>query len=48
MYQKNEEEIGTALDVNLLSKDMELNFSNKNDDDDELEMKLPTMQDNGP
>jgi hypothetical protein len=26
---------------------MELNFSNKNDDDDELEMKLPTMHDNG-
>ncbi len=45
MYQKTEEEIGSALDVNLLSKDMELNFSNKNDDDDELEMKLQTLQD---
>jgi hypothetical protein len=25
--------------VNLVSKDMELNFSNKNDDEDELEVK---------
>lgn len=25
------------MDVNLLSKDMELNFSNKNEDEDELE-----------
>jgi hypothetical protein len=39
MYQKQEEEMGAAMDVNLLSKDMELNFSNKNDDDDELDMK---------
>jgi hypothetical protein len=28
------------MDVNLLSKDMELNFSNKHDDDDELDMKV--------
>lgn len=28
------------MDVNLLSKDMELNFSNKNDDEDELDMKV--------
>lgn len=27
------------MDVNLLSKDMELNFSNKNEDDDELDPK---------
>ena len=27
------------MDVNLLSKDMELNFSNKNEDEDELEVK---------
>jgi hypothetical protein len=27
------------MDVNLVSKDMELNFSNKNDDEDELEVK---------
>lgn len=40
MYQKQEEEIGAAMDVNLLSKDMELNFSNKNDDEDELDMKM--------
>lgn len=45
MYQKAEEELGAALDVNLLSKDMELNFSNKNEDDDDLEMKLQTLQD---
>lgn len=40
MYQKQEEEVGAAMDVNLLSKDMELNFSNKNDDEDELDMKV--------
>ena len=45
MYQKTEDDIGATLDVNLLSKDMELNFSNKNDDDDEIEMKFPTMID---
>lgn len=27
------------MDVNLISKDMELNFSNKNDDEDENELK---------
>lgn len=37
MYQKQEEDVGAAMDVNLLSKDMELNFSNKNEDEDELE-----------
>jgi hypothetical protein len=31
--------MGAAMDVNLLSKDMELNFSNKNDDDDEIDIK---------
>lgn len=36
-YQKQEEDV--AKDVNLVSKDMELIFSNKNDDDDELETK---------
>ena len=36
-YQKQEEDVAT--DVNLVSKDMELIFSNKNDDDDELEAK---------
>lgn len=39
VYQKQEEEIGAAMDVNLISKDMELNFSNKNDDEDENELK---------
>jgi len=28
-----------------VSKDMELNFSNKNDDDDELDMKVTIAQD---
>ena len=28
-----------------MSKDMELNFSNKNDDDDELDMKVTIAQD---
>lgn len=27
------------MDVKLVSKDMELNFSNKNDDEDELDVK---------
>jgi hypothetical protein len=27
------------MDVNLISKDMELNFSNKNDDEDETDLK---------
>lgn len=39
MYSKQEEDVGAAMDVNLLSKDMELNFSNKNEDEDELESK---------
>lgn len=39
MYQKQEEIANENMDVNLLSKDMELNFSNKNEDDDELDMK---------
>jgi hypothetical protein len=33
------------MDVNLVSKDMELNFSNKNDDEDELEVKNGTLAD---
>jgi len=33
------------MDVNLLSKDMELNFSTKNDDDDELETKAGEFAD---
>jgi hypothetical protein len=42
MYQKQEEEVGATLDVNLLSKDMELNFSLKNEDEDELDpIKFP-------
>jgi hypothetical protein len=28
------------MDVNLINKDMELNFSNKNEDEDELDAKL--------
>ena len=40
MYQKQEESAGETMDVNLVSKDMELNFSNKNEeDDDELGMQ---------
>lgn len=35
-YQKVEETYSSTNDVNLLSKDQELNFSNKNEDDDEL------------
>lgn len=31
------------MDVNLISKDMELNFSNKNEDEDELDMKNSTI-----
>jgi hypothetical protein len=31
--------MGDAMDVNLISKDMELNFSTKNDDNDELDSK---------
>lgn len=37
-YQKQEEDMGAAMDVNLISRDMELNFSNKNDDEDELSL----------
>ena len=36
VYQKSEED---ENDVNLTSKDMELNFSNKNEDEDELDSK---------
>ena len=39
MYQKSEEPLDNPMDVDLVSKDMELNFSNKNEDDDELEIK---------
>ncbi len=46
MYQNKEEDAGAALDVNLVSKDMELNFSNKNEDDDELEAKPNGTLDN--
>lgn len=35
-YQKNED---ASVDVNLLSKDQELNFSNKIEDDDETDLK---------
>ena len=45
MYQKQEEEYEATTDVNLVSKDMELNFSNKNDDEDELEVKNNTTID---
>jgi hypothetical protein len=40
MYQKTEENQQDNMDVNLISKDMELNFSNKNEDEDELDAKL--------
>ena len=42
MYQKQEESIIQNNDVNLTSKDMEVNFSNKQDDEDELEGKPVT------
>jgi hypothetical protein len=32
-------------DVNLLSKDMELNFSNKNDDEEEIDVKPQIIKD---
>ena len=32
------------MDVNLISKDMELNFSNKNEDEDELDMKMQAIE----
>jgi hypothetical protein len=38
MYEKQEDYAGA--DVALTSKDMEVNFSNKQEDDDELENKL--------
>jgi hypothetical protein len=31
--------MGDAMDVNLISRDMELNFSTKNDDNDEPDSK---------
>lgn len=39
MYEKQEDFAGGA-DVALTSKDMEVNFSNKQEDDDELENKI--------
>lgn len=42
MYQKQEDALAEALDVNLTSKDMELNFSNKIEDDDELNENMRT------
>lgn len=41
------QQIGDAMDVNLLSKDMELNFSSKNDDNDELDSKPSRDMDRG-
>ena len=38
MYEKQDDY--TGADVALTSKDMEVNFSNKQEDDDELETKL--------
>lgn len=40
MYQKDEVESSEGYDVNLTSKDMEVNFSNKQEDDDELDAKI--------
>lgn len=37
-YQQKEE--NEVADVNLTSKDMEVNFSNKQDDEDDLDAKL--------
>ena len=39
MYQKDDSSLENA-DVNLTSKDMEVNFSNKQDDDDEIESRV--------
>jgi hypothetical protein len=47
MYEKQEDSSMETNDVKLLSKDMEVNFSNKHDDDDEIETKftgLPSME----
>ena len=41
-YQQREE--NDVTDVNLTSKDMEVNFSNKQEDDDELEAKLGDLK----
>ena len=40
MYQKPDEKVSETMDVNLVSKDMELNFSSKNEDEDELDTKM--------
>jgi len=39
MYQKDDSSLENA-DVNLTSKDMEVNFSIKQDDDDEIETRI--------
>lgn len=38
-YQKQADALGENNEVNLLSKDQEINFSNKIDDEDELDIK---------
>jgi len=40
MYLKQEEPYMETNDVNLTSKDMEVNFSNKQDDEDDVEVKM--------
>lgn len=44
-YQKQESTMGDGADINLASKDQELNFSNKNEEDDDMEMKLKIDKD---
>lgn len=38
-YQKQADALGENNEVNLLSKDQEVNFSNKMEDDDEMDLK---------
>lgn len=39
-YQKQADTLGETNEVNLMSKDQEINFSNKIDDDDEMDIKV--------
>ena len=44
MYQKDDSSSLENADVNLTSKDMEVNFSNKQDDDDEIESRITPLE----
>lgn len=40
MYENKDDALGLGNDVNLVSKDMEINFSNKQDEEDDLDSRL--------